>query len=139
MVKTILTDALEQLEQIPQGAAKQAMKLPQDFGKTAISQVTGVKKRVDPLTGIEIPDKKKLQELKKKEGKKKQSGLSQARTVISQTKPGVQPAPQQIPAYVTGKPGFALEPKQPKKELPPPVSAHKPSMGTGEIKRGVSG
>lgn len=123
MVKTILGEAFEQLGQIPKQVVKQVAKLPVDVIKTAVGKGG---KRIDPLTGIEIPTPQKIKKLKKKEERKKTAGLTQARQVVTQATP----VPQ-APPYIAGKPGFGQEKKP---GLPPPVSASKPKMGTGERK-----
>jgi len=140
MVKTILGEAFEQLEQIPKQVVKQTVKLPVDLVKTAAGQPPRGGKQIDPLTGIEIPSRKKLQKLKKQEKKAKATGIPQARQLLSQTAPP--PTGGQLPTYITGKPGFSLEKLEQKKkkpELPPPVSAAKPKWGTAERKLGISG
>lgn len=140
MVKTILGEAFEQLEQIPKQVVKQTVKLPVDLVKTAAGQPPKGGKQIDPLTGIEIPSPATVKKIKKREGKMKAAGIAKARQVISQSAPS--PAGGQLPAYVTGKPGFSLEKLEQKKKkpkLPPPVSAAKPKWGTAERKLGVSG
>lgn len=137
MVKQILGETFEQLEQIPKQVVKQTVKLPADIVKTALQGNKGQIK-VDPLTGIEIPSPQKVQQLKKQEGKRKAAAIPHAQQIIA----GIKKPPQQIPTYIAGKPGFSekkavqqiqgLEEK--KKKLPPPVSASKPKMGTGERK-----
>lgn len=133
MVKTILGEAFEELKQIPKQIAGQAVKLPAEVGKQALEQVTKGGKKVDTLTGIEIPSPAKVKKLKKKEEKRKVAGIAQAQQVIATAKPppsASRRTEEQIPAYIAGKP---------KKELPPPVSASKPKMGTAERKLGISG
>jgi hypothetical protein len=57
MVKAILGEALEQLGQMPKQVVKQTAKLPVDVIKTAVGKGG---KRIDPLTGIEIPTPQKI-------------------------------------------------------------------------------
>ncbi|TSC53019.1 MAG: hypothetical protein LiPW16_510 [Microgenomates group bacterium LiPW_16] len=119
MPKTILGEAFEQLKQIPKQIGKQVVKLPVQTAKTAAEQIVKGGKRIDPLTGIEIPSPAKLRKIKKREGKIKKAGIAKVRQVISAAKP---------PPIKMKKP-----------ELPPPVSAAKPKMGTAERKLGISG
>lgn len=119
MPKTIVGEVLEQLKQIPKQIAGQAVKLPAEVGKQALEQVARGGKRTDLLTGIEIPSPAKLRKIKKRERKMKKAGIAKVRQVISAAKPP------------------PIEMKKP--ELPPPVSAAKPKMGTAERKLGISG
>ncbi|MBI5465518.1 hypothetical protein HY946_02820, partial [Candidatus Gottesmanbacteria bacterium] len=64
MVKRLLGEALEQLGQIPKQVVKQTAKLPVEVIKTAVGQGG---KRIDPLTGIEIPSPQKIKKIKKRE------------------------------------------------------------------------
>ncbi len=146
--KTPLGGSFENLEQIPKQTVKQIAKLPGDIVSGAVKSVVGHSdqpggKKIDPLTGIEIPTPQRIQQLKKQEGKRKTAAIPHAQQIIA----GVPKPQQQIPAYLAGKPGFSeekvvkmheLEEKR-KKELPPPVSAAKPKMGTSERRGGVSG
>lgn len=154
MIKGLLGETLEQLGEIPKQVAKQTAKLPTDVVAGAVKTVVGggkslpANRRVDPLTGIEIPSPQKVKQLKKQEKKVKAAGIPHAQQIIF----GPQSASRRtqtpkIPQYVSGKPGFSeekvvkmqeLEQKK-KKELPPPVSAAKPKFGTAERKLGISG
>lgn len=151
MVKSILGETFEQLEQIPKQVVKQMAKLPVDVTVGAVKSVVGQRSdfgsqpqpKIDPLTGIEIPSSKQIQKLQKKEKKLKAAAIPHAQQIITGIK---KPSPQ-VPAYVAGKPGFSEEKivkthelgEKKKKELPPPVSAAKPKWGTAERKLGVSG
>lgn len=144
----ILDDSFENLEQVPKRVGKQIVKLSTDIVQGAVKSVVGGGKglQVDPLTGIEVPSPQKIKQLKKQEKKVKAAGIPHAQQIIAGLqKPlpaGVLAKTGQIPAYISGKPGFSegkavqqmqgLEEK--KKKLPPPVSASKPKMGTGERK-----
>ena len=139
----IILNSLEELEQIPKTAVGQLVKLPGDIVKQAVGSVVGGKK-VDPLTGIEIPSQAQVQKLKRKEKKLKIAAIPYARDIIY----GLQkPQEQKIPTYIGGKPGFSQEKAvkqmesldQKKKELPPPIAAVKRKFGTGERKHGVGG
>ncbi len=127
---TILSETLEQLKQIPKQTAGQVIGLPGDLASRAMAQVTGGKLKTDPLTGIEIPDKRRIKKLQKQERKQKAVALPYAQQIISASsyKPPKEPA---------GEPANFFPRKAPK--LPPPVSASKPKWGTGERKGGVSG
>lgn len=139
-------EAIEQLGQVPKQTVKQTVKLPADVGKGAVEMVVGGGKRIDPLTGLEVPSPRKLQKLKKRESKMKTIGITQARQAIFAVKPP-QELKSQISAYIAGKPGFSPEKmvereelgKKGKEKLPPPVSASKPKWGTAERKLGISG
>jgi hypothetical protein len=156
MADKILGSPLEELEQIPKQIVGQTAKLPIDIGKGVVEGLvkgTGSSgqsqgKRIDPLTGIEIPSKGTLRRLRKKEKRIKAQGLPQTRGTIaagtSIKKPVAVPPP-----YIAGKAGFSQDkflealsegeiPKK-KKKLPPPVSSTKPKWGTAERKLGVSG
>lgn len=152
-LKVSSDNSFENLEQIPKQVIKQVAKLPTDIVGGAVKSVVGQKsdlsqnqggRKVDPLTGIEIPTPQHVKQLKKQEAKRKQAAIPHAQQIIQ----GLQkPQGQNIPAYISGKPGFsegkAVKQMQGlekhKKELPPPVSASKPKMGTSEIRGGVSG
>lgn len=138
----ILDDSFENLEQVPKRVVKQVAKLPGDIVSGAMKSVVGRSdqpggKKIDPLTGIEIPTPQRVQQIKKQEKKLKKAAIPHAQQIIQ----GIQKqSGQNIPAYVAGKPGFSeekvikaheIEEKQ-KKELPPPVSAAKRKGGTGE-------
>ena len=135
------TNPLEELEKIPTGVISQLVKLPGDI----VKQAMGIK--TDPLTGLEIPSQKKMQQLQKREKKQRQSGLAMMRQTIAAAKPQDKPDISQLPAYVAGKPGFNQEKmikrmqglETEKRELPPPVSAVKQKFSTGERKHGVGG
>ncbi len=145
----ILDDSFENLEQVPKRVVKQVAKLPGDVVSGAIKSVVGQgsslnQPKIDPLTGIEIPSRQKVKQLKKQESKRKAAAIPHAQQIIQ----GVpKQSGQNIPAYVAGKPGFSEEKaiktyeieEKKKKELPPPVSAAKPKMGTSERRGGVSG
>ena len=125
----ILSETLEQLEQIRKQATSQVVKLPADLASRAMAQITGGKVKTDPLTGIEIPQRGKIQKLRKQEKKQKAAALPYVQQIIhSSYKPPKEPA---------GELSNSLTRKAPK--LPPPVSASKPKWGTGERKGGISG
>lgn len=145
-----LANPLEELEKIPGGVASQLVKLPGDIvaggvktllGKQA-NQNLSANRRIDPLTGIEIPSHSQMQKLKRKERKQKASGLAMMRQTINAAKPQSNNATKsdvsQLPAYIAGKPGFSEE-KTIKKPLPPPIAAVKRKFSTGERKHGVGG
>lgn len=127
MAKATLSDTFENLEQIPQQVGKQIAGLPATIITKALKPGASATK-TDPLTGIEIPTPQKIKKLQIIAGVSK-------------------PQDQNIPAYIAGKPGFSEEKmvkkmqglETEKKELPAPVSASKPKMGTAERKLGVSG
>lgn len=145
---TILSETFEQLKQIPTKTAGQAIGLPGDLASKAIAQVTGVKVKTDPLTGIEIPQRGKIKKLQKQEKKQKAAAIPYAQQIISASaKKVTAESIGQMPVYITGQAGFdkdktirrmqGMETEKPK--LPPPVSASKPKWGTSERKGGVSG
>ncbi len=147
-LKVSANESFENLEQIPKQAIKQVAKLPGDVVSQAVKSVVGQnlqnQPKTDPLTGIELPTPQRVRQLKKQEKKLKSAAIPHAQQIIL----GVQkPQGPQIPQYVSGKPGFSEEKavkqmqglEEKKKELPPPVSAAKPKMGTSERRGGVSG
>jgi len=138
MVKAIIRETFEQMGEIPKQVVKQTAKLPGEIIHGAVRSVVGGKsglglpKRIDPLTGIEIPSQQRVKQLKKQEAKKK-AAIPYIKQIIYGGKKSSEP-----PGY-EDKLTKMQELKPAKKELPPPVSASKPKMGTGERRLGVSG
>lgn len=138
--------SFEELEQIPRQVAKGIVSLPAQIVTKALKPGAGEKK-IDPLTGIEIPSQKKVKKLKKQEARK-QAAIPHAQQIIYGLKPKPSEAtrPNDLPAYIGGKPGMTEEKlaerqglKKPKQELPVPVMAAKRQFSTHERKLGVSG
>ena len=147
-----INNSFENLEQIPKQVVKQVAKLPGDIASNGVKTVVGGRavvqpdgKQVDPLTGIEIPSKQRVKQLQKQEKKMKKAAIPHTQQIIQ----GMQkPQSQNIPAYISGKPGFsqdqAIKQMQgidtsEKKELPLPVSSAKHRGGTNERRKGVGG
>mgnify|MGYP001576938857 CR=1 FL=1 len=140
-----LSNPLEELEQIPKQVLGGLIKLPGSI----VKQAMGIK--IDPLTGLEIPSQKKLQQLQKRERKQRQSGLAMMRQSIdaakSQGNNATKSDVSQLPAYIAGKPGFSQDKMQKrmqgleteKHDLPPPIAAVKSKFSTGERKHGPGG
>lgn len=149
------TNPFEELEQIPKQVVGGLAKLPGSIVSGGVKALLGKgnvsgQRKIDPLTGIEIPTSQRLQQLQKKEKKQRQSGLAMMRQAINAAKPqsdkATRPDISQLPAYIAGKPGFSdktLKRMQgleiEKRELPPPIAAVKQKFSTGERKHGVGG
>lgn len=149
MPDNVIGDVFEGISQTIKQTASQVVKTPFDILETGVKQVSG------QTANGQMPDMEKWQDkrhqkmisqMKQSDDQSKKSQIAEIRQNLAAMMQAPRAAKEELPKYVSGKPGFSLEKinkqeeDKKKNKLPDLLSMLKlRNQGSGERHRGVSG